>query len=317
MDCVFCAAELRLDHARVAYDPWQGRLWRVCPACARWNVVPLEQRWEELETYERAVRDRGRSLLRTEHLDLVEIGRSEVIRVGRAPRPELAGWRYGDAVPSIGRRPFGAWLRSLLLGVPSSPFGYSAGHGDLFGARLAAERWFASPFVEDAPTLTAAFLHVPLAPECPACARPLALEPWSFQAVRLTAGAAGPAAVGECGLCGQEVAVAARDARAGLRLGLAVVNRRLRSGPLVESAARSVDEAAGPEGLLTVLSRRELAVGELSVIDRLALGMALDEQAEAELLEAEWREAEELAAIVDGELTEVTGFDVFRGRVIG
>ncbi len=45
--------------------------------------------------------------------------------------------------------------------------------------------------------------------------------------------------------------------------------------------------------------------------------MALDEQSEAELLEAEWREAEELAAIVDGELSQVRGFEEFRRRILG
>jgi hypothetical protein len=48
-----------------------------------------------------------------------------------------------------------------------------------------------------------------------------------------------------------------------------------------------------------------------------AVGISLDEQTEAEALEAEWRVAEELAGIVDDELTEVPGFDTFRARVLG
>jgi hypothetical protein len=47
-----------------------------------------------------------------------------------------------------------------------------------------------------------------------------------------------------------------------------------------------------------------------------ALLIALDERAEAEALEAEWREAEEMAAIIDGELSQVPGFDAFRKEIL-
>ena len=38
--------------------------------------------------------------------------------------------------------------------------------------------------------------------------------------------------------------------------------------------------------------------------------------AETEALEAEWKEAEELASMMDGELTEVPGFEAFRRDVL-
>lgn len=316
MECVYCDHDLDTTGARPAFDPWLGRLWRVCPACGRWNVVPLEDRWEALEAYEREARE-GRSRLRTEHLDLVRTAAGEVIRVGRAPRPELAGWRYGDLVPPALVRGLRARLRRLVLGLPSSPFGYQAGHGDLLGDLQLNRRWFASPFLDDAPTLTAAFLHVPLADACRSCGGPLAIAPWAFQSVRLTFDAGRPAVAATCGLCGGASAVPAGESRASLRLGLAVVNRRLRDRRLVESAAARLDRADGPDALLSLLSREDVTLGELDTPDRLALGFALDEQSEAELLEAEWREAEELAAIVDGELTWVDGFDEFRRRVLG
>lgn len=317
MTCVSCDHDLSTAGTRPAYDPWLGRLWRVCPRCRRWNVVPMEDRWEAMERYERATRDRGRSLLRTEHLDLVDTGRTQVVRVGRAPRPELAGWRYGDRLPRAGRAGIAHWLRRVVLGVPSSAFGYNAGYGVGLFEPAASERWFASPFIEDAPTLTAAFLHVPLADACPSCGRPLAVAPWSFQGIRLTTHDRAPGIAARCGLCASEVSVPAGLARPALRLGLGIVNRRLRADALVERSAEIVDRADGPAGLLHRLSREELALGELSSDDRLALGFALDEAAEAELLEAEWREAEEIAAIVDRDLTEVPGFDEFRRRVLG
>ncbi len=318
-DCLYCDRPLD-DRTRPAFDPWLGRLWRVCPHCRRWNVVPLEDRWERLEALERAARDRGRTVLRTDHLDLVETDRSQLIRVGRAPRPELAGWRYGDVLPEPIRRGFLAWLRRAILGMPTTPFGYGAGYGHLLADTGGQQRrWFASPFLDDAPTLTAAFVHVPLADACPACGGPLALAPWSFQQLRLTGGTGAdtPTVLATCGVCGADVAVPIHAARGALRLGLSIVNRRLRARELVHGAARSVDRAEGPEGLVVTLSREELTLGELGATDRLALGMALDEQSEAELLEAEWREAEELAAIVDSELTHVEGFESFRRRVLG
>lgn len=317
MTCVFCDHDLQDPRTRPAYDPWLGRLWRVCPSCRRWNVVPLEARWEAMEEHERTARDTGRAVLRTRHLDLLETADGQLIRVGRAPRPELAGWRYGDVLPQP--RPPGilGWLRRLVLGMPSSAFGYNAGYGVGFFEPTETGRWFTSPFLDDASTLTAAFLHVPLARACPACHRPLALEPWRFQALRFVSEGGEAAVAATCALCATEVVVPASIARPALRLGLSIVNRRLVDRAAVEEAGRQLDQVEGPAGLLHRLAGSGPTVGEIPIPHRLALGMALDEQSEAELLEAEWREAEELAAIVDGPLTEVQGFDQFRRKVLG
>ena len=315
--CLFCDRELG-PRTRPAYDPWLGRLWRVCAHCRRWNVVPLQDRWERLEALEQATRDQGRTVLRTEHLDLVETDDGQLIRVGRAPRPELAGWRYGDVLPNTGGRGLRAWLRRVILGIPTTPFGYGAGYGQLLaGVETQQRRWFASPFLDHAPTLTAAFLHVPLADACPSCGGPLALAPWSFQGVRITGRPGAPEVFATCGVCGRDVAVPLPDARGALRLGLSIVNRELRDRELVADAARILGRSRGPDGLLVALSREEPTLGDLGEHRRLALGIALDEQSEAELLEAEWAEAEELAGIVDRELTDVAGFDAFRRRILG
>jgi hypothetical protein len=316
MTCVFCGHDLDDPAVRAAYDPWLGRLWRVCPECRRWNVAPMEARWEAMEEYERAARDSGRAVIRTRHLDLLDTAIGQLIRVGRAPRPELAGWRYGDLLPAFRRRGILAWLRRLVLGMPSSGFGYSAGYGDGFTEHAATGRWFASPFIDDAATLTTAFLHVPLADICPSCRGPLAVAPWQFQGLRITQDTAAPAVIATCALCDTDVAVPARDARAALRLGLSIVNRHLTSTPHVDDAARQLDRLAGPQGLLHEFARSELAIGELTTPQRLALGMALDEDSEAELLEAEWRHAEELASIIDGQLTRVEGFEEFRRKIL-
>ncbi|HUG39750.1 MAG TPA: hypothetical protein VMM12_04660 [Longimicrobiales bacterium] len=314
MRCVHCDHPLESAAARPAFDPWLGRLWRVCPLCGRWNVVPLEERWEALEALEREVRDRGRSLLRTEHLDLVRVAGGEIIRVGRAPRPELADWRYGDALPPAAARGFGAWLRRLLGGLPSAPHGYDTSEIGTLSYPFESTRWFASPFIEDAPALTALFGHVPLAPACPSCGRALALAPWAFQGVRVVLDRGDPALAATCAGCGAASMVALHDARPALRLGLFLVNRRLRTADVVRPAAAAVGRADGPDGFLRRLAREDTALGEAGPPDRLALQIALDELAEAELLESEWSEAEELAAIVDGQLTQPAGFRALKAR---
>jgi hypothetical protein len=55
--CLFCHRELPANESlerfpigrRVAYDPARRRLWAVCPSCRRWNLAPIEERWEALE----------------------------------------------------------------------------------------------------------------------------------------------------------------------------------------------------------------------------------------------------------------------------
>lgn len=316
MTCVYCDQELESAAARPAFDPWLGRLWRVCPSCGRWNVIPLEDRWEALESLERAVRDTGTSLLRTPHLDLVHTPAGEVIRVGRAPRPELAGWRYGDALPSIVPRGLRAWLRRVLLGVPSAPHGYDTSEIGIINYPFESSRWFASPFIEDAPALTALFGQVPLSPSCPSCGEALALAPWSFQHLRLIATGQEAGVAATCVSCRTDVVVPLTHARPVLRLGLFLVNHRLRSTEVVEPAAMAIERSAGPEGLVRRMATGRQSLGEAGASARLSLQMALDEMTEAELLETEWREAEELAGILDGELTPSPPLDPLRRRVV-
>ncbi len=65
--CFFCQRALPANDSleqfpvgrRVAFDPERGRLWAVCPACARWNLAPIEERWEALEELEKLACDRA------------------------------------------------------------------------------------------------------------------------------------------------------------------------------------------------------------------------------------------------------------------
>ena len=66
--CLFCNQALGTNSAlesfpvgrRVAFDAAKGRLWVVCRRCERWNLTPLDERWEAVEEAERFYRDTRR-----------------------------------------------------------------------------------------------------------------------------------------------------------------------------------------------------------------------------------------------------------------
>lgn len=107
--CLFCSRSLGSNEAieefpigrRLAYDPAKGRLWVVCRRCERWNLSPLETRWEAIEACERDFRD-TRLRVSTDNIGLARLPEGlELVRVGSPQRPEFAAWRYGD---QFGRR---------------------------------------------------------------------------------------------------------------------------------------------------------------------------------------------------------------------
>lgn len=101
--CLFCHGHLGRNSllptfpvgARIAFDPLRGRLWVLCRRCGRWNLSPLEERWEAIEEAERLFR--GSPIrISTDNIGLAELPEAlTLVRVGPAPRPELAAWRYG------------------------------------------------------------------------------------------------------------------------------------------------------------------------------------------------------------------------------
>src|SRR5262249_37812614 len=101
--CLFCPQQLganeQIEHfpvgRRLAFDADKGRLWVVCHHCGRWNLSPLEERWEAIEECERA--SRGTTVrVSTRTIGLSRLaGGLELIRIGRPLRPEFAAWRYG------------------------------------------------------------------------------------------------------------------------------------------------------------------------------------------------------------------------------
>lgn len=118
-NCIFCHANLGANEAiehfpvgrRLAFDAQKGRLWVVCALCERWNLTPLEERWEAIDECERAFRATALRFS-TDNIGLARLKEGiELVRVGRPLRPELAAWRYGD---QFGRRRRRTLLRSGL-----------------------------------------------------------------------------------------------------------------------------------------------------------------------------------------------------------
>ncbi|AHG90430.1 hypothetical protein J421_2893 [Gemmatirosa kalamazoonensis] len=107
--CLFCHQPLGRNDVlesfpvgrRLAYDAARGRLWVVCPSCERWNLTPLDARWEAIEEAERQFRG-TRLRVSTDQVGLARLREGlELVRIGAPMRPELAAWRYGD---QFGRR---------------------------------------------------------------------------------------------------------------------------------------------------------------------------------------------------------------------
>ena len=107
--CLFCHASLGTNEAvehfpvgrRLAFDAAKGRLWVVCRKCERWNLTPLEERWEAVEDCERLFSE-TRLRVSTDNIGLARLREGlELVRIGSALRPEMASWRYGD---QFGRR---------------------------------------------------------------------------------------------------------------------------------------------------------------------------------------------------------------------
>ena len=116
--CMFCNKPLGenqvVEHfpvgRRLAFDSRVGRLWVVCQKCERWNLSPIEERWEAIEDCERlyhGIRTRVSS-------DNIGMARhregTELVRIGQPLRPEFAAWRYGD---QFGRRR----KKAILIGA--------------------------------------------------------------------------------------------------------------------------------------------------------------------------------------------------------
>ena len=331
--CLFCNSKLGHNEAleefpigrRLAFDSKKGRLWVVCRNCERWNLSPLEERWEAIEQAERHYHN-TRQRVSTDNIGLARLrDGTELVRIGEPLRPEFAAWRYGD---QFGRRR----RRRLLmagggLGVLGAALTAGAGAGVTLGVFGGLIAQIVSSVVHGNPGQVVTRIRTDTAGTIAVRRRHLA-------ETMLVPGEDAPLAI-DLRFKGGAARFEGREA---LRVAAAVVphvNRFGGTAETVQSAVISLDEAGGAEGYLERLreyapratavtvesaqrrKRRQSWSGAynsglfgLRPTDRLALEMALHEEAELRALRGElaeleraWRDAEEVAAIADGMLS--------------
>jgi hypothetical protein len=303
--CIFCGAGLGRNAAvesfpvglRLAFDAANGRLWVVCPRCARWNLTPLEERWEAVEECERLFRG-ARLRVSTDNVGLATLHEGvDLVRIGAPLRPEFAAWRYGGLLGQRhGRQAFvtGAVLAGIvaagggaLLGVA----GFIAGVGVLeLGVWLAANG--------PPGTLATAVRGLD--------ERPLLVRRRDLADLRVWGDGESVHLRMRCG--GEPVAYDGADAVRAAAMLLPHVNRLGGDPPDVDSAVRAIEAAGEPGAYLATFGagRRGWPIGRVPLIHRLALEMAVHEEREHRALEGElaeleraWRAAEEIARIAD------------------
>ena len=125
--CIVCASALGANQdleefqigSRLAFDSEKGRLWVVCPKCERWNLVPLDQRWEAVEALERAYRATP-ARYSTPEMGLARLGGGlEIVRIGDPVPGEFAAWRWGSRFGRRKRRLKSSVKRGKLIKLES------------------------------------------------------------------------------------------------------------------------------------------------------------------------------------------------------
>ncbi len=307
--CAFCNATLDGDGGpsglgvgrRLAFDEWKARLWVVCPKCARWNLTPLDDRLERIEALARAAAE-ARLLANTEQVALLRWQRYDLIRVGKPPRIELAGWRYGERLRARNRE-----RAKVVVPLTLAAVGLGIAANVALGGSFGFLAWNLGRSVDTIyiGLIGARRVRLVEPPICDHCGTALQLKARHVQHARVVPDAHQDLGVlVTCPTCHREAALlTGPDAAAILRQGLAYLNLRRSGRRKAEDAARVVDAAGGADRLIRNVARRELTLRSLQPEGRLALEMAVDERAEVLELERQWREAEEIAEIADGPLS--------------
>ena len=330
--CLFCSADLGRNDAiehfpvgrRLAFDAARGRLWVVCRGCERWNLTPLEERWEAIEECERAFRDTHLRMA-TDEIGLARLREGlELVRIGEPQRPEMAAWRYGDQFGrrrrefygkvAVGAAVFaGVILAGPVLGVISIG-GLTTGNilssaYQLYRSKRVVTR-VPTVFTDRAPVTIAQLANTLLTwrheedrweVELPR--RSISLERRLF------------AEIGDPRETHEMMTLRGAAAERALRLLLPHVNAGGGSRGDVSDAVHMIEHTPDVERLIRntakfhgsgLRSRDPIRLAKLPVHVRLALEMSVHEESERRALEGElhvlaaaWKEAEEIAAIAD------------------
>ena len=333
--CLFCQQPLGRNDAvehfpvgrRLAFDSAKGRLWVVCRKCERWNLTPLEERWEAVEECERAF---GATRLRvsTEHIGLARLAEgTELVRIGEPQRPEMAAWRYGDQFARRTRRAVAYGIGGVVAIAGVAWGGVALGlyaSGAMSGLNVALQggmqwvrrrRTIAHVHV-GANRLALARLHV-----MRAALTPDGAEGWSINVPFRSSGERLVYTMNGMRHLTESVRLTGREARRAAAQILPHVNTMAVSGRTVQDAVHVLEESGASDEIFAKAARVERRLrwgaewrgkptaGLLASLPtplRLALEMAAHEEIERRalddelhLLEAAWRDAETIAGIAD------------------
>jgi hypothetical protein len=304
---------------RLAFDQAKGRLWVVCRKCEKWNLSPLEERWDAIETCERLFHD-ARKRVSTDNIGLARLAEGlELVRIGEPMRPEFAAWRYGD---QFGRRR----TRAILIGAGAAAVGGGliiAGTvaGVMSGGGYAMYQ-MANGLIEVARKKRR--LAVVTAPN----GQKLTVRGEHADRTRIVLG--DPRTEGwslDLHHAAGRIRLEGEHARRATALIMPKVNIGGASREKVQGAVRRIESSGDPEKFLqwlalsphpdsgqrTTWKRYALkqkpvpnGISKLPLETRLAVEMAVNEEnerraleGELALLELEWKEAEEIAGIAD------------------
>ena len=298
-----------MPHARrVAFDAQRGRLWAVCDACARWTLAPIESRWETLEELSSLITSpRARLLKSGENISLVHADGLDIVHVGRAGLREESWWRYGHELHAREERARKVVRRGkvidgiLMLAIAGIPYwGHSNPNTWLNRARrrsFGRTAWRGES-------------------QCETCGRVLSsLEFKNLDRVRLIDDTEALHLRYLCTRCDPQ------DQTTGHRFSSVTSEHMLRRVLAWQNFAGAGDDGINsaisllghypePAALIRDMSQQHVGITSLKVRASLALEIALNTDVEARqlanevaALEERWREEEELASIIDRELS--------------
>ncbi len=339
--CLFCNGALGANNrveqfpigSRLAFDAAKGRLWAVCRQCGRWNLSPLEERWEAIDECERLFR--GTYVrVSTDNIGLARLRDGfELIRIGTPLRPEFAAWRYG--------RNFGV-RRRRTHAIAGATIAAAAIAGVTLGPTIAPALTLGAISIIVVPGITTIMGVVPMIGALAARdyiqhdrvvarighgRRVLTVRAKHLEDVELTmrtkaSDSALLAVPHDDGWAEFESTEAIHTTG----VLIAGANRFGAAGSRVQDAVRQIENAGDANGFLSRAATRNrwrggrvtsllndyrrLGAMRLSAVERLALEMAVHEESERRAMDGElailasaWRDAEEIAAICDDDLT--------------
>jgi len=295
----------------------------VCRRCERWNLSPLEERWEAIEDCERLFAD-TRLRVSTDNIGLARVGDGlELVRIGEPLRPELAAWRYGDQFGRRRRRTVAYTSAGVVAGVGLivvGPIvgGLATGTWALYNTLNAALNVYQQRRVRA--RVNVAGREQPIAVRGGHLGRVALIssspQDWSLR-VFFQEEIGGESAVSRRLWPKEQLSSVVLTGDEALRAAaklLPAVNATGANRRDVASAVNLISETPDPSRLFAKYAaggpdwtKSGRYLSNLSKPVRLALEMSSHEdaerralQGELSLLEAAWRDAEEIAAIADG-----------------